>query len=178
MRVRYGFDEKMVRVGVERVGSAAAAAAATSNSCRPGRRGPWRRCSRPSTSTPVREACRLERHSRRPIPRSSGHALTRPSPAPHWLWTKPSMAFVHLADRSIRRPKAQPRQSRGFRRSAVAASCGGRLVPQSAHSLWTKPSMAFVHLADRSKSRGFRRSAVAASCGGRLVPQSAKPDLR
>jgi hypothetical protein len=42
------------------------------------------------------------------------------------------MAFVHLADRSIRRPQAKPRHSRGFRRSAVAASCGGRLVPQSA----------------------------------------------
>ena len=52
-------------------------------------------------------------------------------PEHSWLWTKPSMAFVHLADRSIRRPQAQPRQSRGFRRSAVTASCGGRLVPQS-----------------------------------------------
>jgi alcohol dehydrogenase len=39
-------------------------------------------------------------------------------------WTKPSTTFVHLADRS---------KSRGFRRSAVAASGGGRLVPQSAH---------------------------------------------
>jgi competence protein ComEC len=38
-------------------------------------------------------------------------------------WTKPSLAFVHLADRWKRR---------GFPRSAVVASCSGRLVPQSA----------------------------------------------
>jgi len=58
-------------------------------------------------------------------------------------------------------------------RSALLASCSGRLVPQSARYPWTKPSMAFVHLADRWKRRGFPRSALLASCSGRLVPQSA-----
>jgi len=62
-------------------------------------------------------------------------------------------------------------------RSALLASCSGRLVPQSARYPWTKPSMAFVHLADRWKRRGFPRSALLASCSGRLVPQSARMRL-
>ena len=41
-------------------------------------------------------------------------------------WAKPSMAFVHLADRWKRR---------GFPRSAFLASCSGRLVPQSASEM-------------------------------------------
>ena len=44
---------------------------------------------------------------------------------------KPSMAGFHFVDRRIRRPKAQPRQRRGFPGSTAIASCSGRLVPQS-----------------------------------------------
>jgi len=64
------------------------------------------------------------------------------------------MASGHSADRAKRR---------GFRRSAVAASCGA--CP------WPEPSMASGHSADRAKRRGFRRSAVAASCGACPWPE-------
>jgi hypothetical protein len=73
------------------------------------------------------------------------------------------MTFGHLADRSIRRPKAQPRQSRGFRRSAVAASGGGRLVPQSADS-------GPFHTDD-----GYRRAGV--SCCKRPLPNGCDREL-
>jgi carbon starvation protein len=82
-------------------------------------------------------------------------------------WEKPSMAFFHLSDT----PK-----SRGFGGSLVAASCGGRRVPQSASP--DKPAStasALNPLRWLTTPHGATLFAVLSAFGLALLPAPGKP---